>query len=411
MEPAAAPIRVALLGADAQTPGLVAALAASQSFELVGYCEVEFPDGAAADSAWNLLRRVQAYDVWESLLDGQQIDAVIVARAEQEDRRADQLRKLIQAEVPLLVSHPVVDSMLVYYELDMIQRETGSPLVPYLPERLHPAVQTLAELVSQADGSAIGRVQQVVLERGIAVPTKQRVVRHFARDVDVLRAVAGDLTRLGAMAGGAGEAAYASLGVQLSGPQGIVARWSVAPGDLDGGARLSLLGERGKAVVVLPAAAAQGATVEISASGQTRSLAAQPWNDAVAALEALAAAIAGRATSPDWVDAARSVELAETIDRSLARGRTIDLHFEEYTEQGTFKGTMASLGCGLLVLGMLLLGVVAIGEQAGVPYTKFWPYLLLGAFVFFLLLQGLMLVFRQAAATSPDSPDAPGGKP
>jgi hypothetical protein len=53
------------------------------------------------------------------------------------------------------------------------------------------------------------------------------------------------------------------------------------------------------------------------------------------------------------------------------------------------------VGCGLLVLALCLLGAVAIAEQIGLPYLRAWPYLLLGGLSVFLLLQLLMLVFRQ----------------
>jgi myo-inositol 2-dehydrogenase/D-chiro-inositol 1-dehydrogenase len=147
--------------------------------------------------------------------------------------------------------------------------------------------------------------------------------------------------------------------------------------------------------------------IELSCDGRTQAMPCGAWDAGEASLDMLAEALAG-SSEPDWVDAARSVELTETIARSLSKGRTIELHFEEYTEQGTFKGTMTSLGCGLLVLGMLLLGVVAIGEQAGVPYTRYWPYLLLAAFGFFLLLQLLMLVFQKPAAAGPSDAPAAG---
>lgn len=394
MESEAALIRIALLGADESTPGLVRALATSDRFELVGYSEIDLARNWTDGEAAAVFRQMRNHDSWESLLDLQQFDAVVVARADDEDRRTEQLRKLIQAEMPVLVSHPVVDSMLVYYELDMIRRETHSPVVPNLSLRRHPAVLGLTQIVAQNDASPIGKVEQVWIERSIGTPTKAAVVHHFARDVDVLRAIAGDMTRLGAMAGSAGEAAYASLGVQMSGPLGVAARWSVTPGQGSEGARLTLVGTRGKAVATIAGAAPT--PIELMSDGRSQSLPCGPWNTAEASLDILAEALSGP-SEPDWVDAARSVELTETIGRSLAKGRTIELHFEEYTEQGTFKGTMTSLGCGLLVLGMLLLGVVAIGEQAGVPYTKYWPYLLLGAFGFFLLLQLLMLVFNKPA--------------
>ena len=98
----------------------------------------------------------------------------------------------------------------------------------------------------------------------------------------------------------------------------------------------------------------------------------------------------------------RSVELAETIDRSLKKSRTIELYYEDYTEEGTFKGTMTSLGCGLLLLGMFLLAVVGIAEQMGVPFLCGWPYLLLGAMGIFLAMQVLLLVSRKRVITPRD---------
>ena len=69
----------------------------------------------------------------------------------------------------------------------------------------------------------------------------------------------------------------------------------------------------------------------------------------------------------------RTVELAETIDTSLARGRTIDLHREDFTDIGTFKGTMTSLGCGLLMVGLALTVFVAVA--GGVAAQMGWNQL------------------------------------
>src|SRR6185503_18285975 len=50
-----------------------------------------------------------------------------------------------------------------------------------------------------------------------------------------------------------------------------------------------------------------------------------------------------------WLAACRDQEAAEAVDRSLARGRTIELFNEEHTEEEAFKGVMAMGGCLLLV--------------------------------------------------------------
>ncbi len=399
-------IRIALLGADDSTPALARAIVQSERFELVGVCELE--DIHIAQSLRALARHVRPLDVWESLLDATALDAVIVARGSDEDRRAEQLRKLIQAGMPLLVSHPVVDSMLIYYELDMIRRETQCIVLPHLAERRHPASRSLAQWVREGGNSPIGKIEQLVMERSIVRPTKATVVGQFARDVDLVRAIAGDMTRLGALAGASGDTAYGSLGVQMSGPNGIAARWSVVPSRSDEGARIAVVGSHGKALVVARAHD-QAWTVALP-TDEPRDRQYETWDPAVDSLDELARALVGQPAEPDWVDAARSVELAETIERSLHKGRTIELYYEEYTEEGTFKGTMTSIGCGLLVLGTFLLGAVAIGEQMGLPYVRLWPYLMAGVFGLFLLLQLLMLVFRREEAEAPDEASRPEGR-
>jgi hypothetical protein len=127
----------------------------------------------------------------------------------------------------------------------------------------------------------------------------------------------------------------------------------------------------------------------------------RPWSRSVAAVRGLESSraslgnwpgLAGEPAVPDWVDAARSVELAETIDRSLrADDRAL---FREYTEESTFKGDgLARLRSASL--GMFVMGAVAIAEQIGVPYTRLWPYVLGLACWEFSLIALLMLVFRR----------------
>ncbi len=206
------------------------------------------------------------------------------------------------------------------------------------------------------------------------------------------------------MAGGKGDSAYASLGVQMSGPSGMAARWSVVPATAPG-AKLVLVGSSGRATVEI-ASADEPWSIELVAGGERRRQTFEAWNPAAAALDQLTRALDGAAVEPTWVDAARSVELADTIDRSLHRGRTIELYYEDHSEEGTFKGLMTSLGCGLLVFAMALVVVVSVAEQLGVPNTRFWPYALLGGLGAFLILQLLVFVFRRKPASG-DSAQGP----
>jgi predicted dehydrogenase len=395
------------LGIDSQTLAIAHAAAGAPQFDVVGVCEAQSgldPDIAAGFAAqFPRLRRI---DAWESLLTGQYADVVVVARSRFEDLRAEQLRKLIQTGVPVLTSQPVQDSMLVYYELDMIRRDTNSLVLPYLPERRHPAVQAVRKMVAQGADSPLGAAQQVIFQRRLRSPDKRGVADQFARDVDIIRAVAGDMTRLGAMAGAQQSGDYAGLGVQMTGPTGIAARWTVEPLHAEPGGQFSVLGSHGKATIeIRPDESAW--SLELTIGVQVDRQTFGDWKAAEDALAQLALAMQGAPVEPDWVDAARAVELAETIERSLQKSRTIDLYYEEYTEQSTFKGLMASVGCGLLIVGLLVMGVVAIGDLMGLPVRKSWAYLLAGGLGFFLLLQLLMLVFHGDSPRGKDRPAQP----
>jgi signal peptide peptidase SppA len=84
----------------------------------------------------------------------------------------------------------------------------------------------------------------------------------------------------------------------------------------------------------------------------------------------------------------------------LAKGRAIDLHQEEFSELGTFRGTMASLGCGIILAALVLVVMAALvgglahefGWGFGGWLAGTWPIVALAALGGFLLLQLLPLL-------------------
>jgi predicted dehydrogenase len=383
-------MKFALLGVDADALELAQWVARSPEHELAWACEV-----AGAEAQLRAFApKLQISTFWESLLAGGTADAVIVARGASEEERAEQLRKLVQAAVPMVLSHPANDSMLICYELDMIRRESGCVMLPYVPYRWHAGVRRLAALIAEGAKSDIGPAEQVVMERAMSERTRPAVQRQFASDVELLRGLCGDLTSISALAPGGKEAAeYANLGVQLAGERGLLARWSVGAVEPAAGARIVLRGAAGKATLDLPDAG-QLAELELSFGGKTVRESFPVWSPAAAAIEQLESALAGREAVPTWPDACRDVELAEAIPRSLAKGRTIELHDEEHSEHGTFKGTMTSVGCGLLVASLVVLLVAAaLAKITGQAIFGYAPYFILGMLGLFLVIQSLKLVF------------------
>lgn len=378
-------MRFALLGVDADTWQLVEHIAHSTDHTLELACVL--PDEAQRIQALFPQARIAAE--WESLLTTD-ADGIIVSRNPQQDLRADQLRKLMQGDTPLIVSHPAHESMLICYELDMIRQERSCRVLSYTSARFSPAYQRLKQLAQGGPESPLGELEQVIVERGLTDRDPEQVRAAFARDMDLARPFAGELTRLAALAPSSEPSGYANLGVQLSGPGGALVRWSIAA-EPTAGVRLMLVGSRGRATLSLRE---ESSTARVEWTTEFESGADELSTDgAGVALQRFAELVSGADTHPDWVDACRAVELADSIQRSLEKGRTVELHYEDYTEAGTFKGTMTSLGCGLLWASslVLVLGVVAAGFR--LPLADYWPYLLLLVLGGFLLLQLLQFAF------------------
>jgi hypothetical protein len=238
------------------------------------------------------------------------------------------------------------------------------------------------------------------------------VSRQFAQDAFFIRTILGEVTRLGAMGPIASDKALSNLSVHMSTSNGVLARWSLGPMENGSGGRLTLLGSSGKATIDVPddgqAWLCDIPGTDTAAKEFTR------WDGPQAALTSLEAALAGEHVTPDWDDACRAAELADTVELSLRKGKTFDLYNEEHTEEETFKGMMAAAGCGALMFALLVVLLVAVLDAVRLPllehpfwqswpwyafYWRHWPYYLCGALFLFLSLQLLKLVFpRQDAA-------------
>lgn len=379
-------MRIALIGLSDEILPLVRAVAARRGLSLAWGTEL----GAHRDEIARLVPRATFDEPWEGLLGGTLADLVIVARGPDEELRAEQLRKLIAAGVALVVEHPMHSSMLVAYELEMIRKETGSLLIPFDPALYSDAFELLRRLALGAT-SSIGAVEQVIVDQRRQNRSPQRVRELFARDALLLRELCGDLTRLSAMAPTAAVDPYANLGIQLSGPSGALVRWSIAPRDELAGGRVTVIGAVGRATLTMP----ERGTWRLETRGERGDMAQDFARAAVAddELDRLLQRLDRGEIVPDWSDAARAIELADSIDRSLKKSRTVDLYNEDFTEQGTFKGTMTSLGCGLLLLSLGVLVVGVAGVTMGLKWTEYWPHVLVLVLVAFLALQLLKLVF------------------
>jgi len=187
------------------------------------------------------------------------------------------------------------------------------------------------------------------------------------------------------------DATYASLQVQMTSPGPATLRWAVTPtADASSTATLTLIGDRGAATWFMPSDRIEYAT-NSGSEKQTRPT--PPFDAARIAIDELAAALpangtAGSEAASTWQSATGAMEVVDTIELSLQKGRTIEVHQQRLTEQLAFRGTMAAFGCGLLLLVLIGLPIAGlIGDVLGVPLKDYWPALLLAVLALFLGMQ------------------------
>jgi hypothetical protein len=93
------------------------------------------------------------------------------------------------------------------------------------------------------------------------------------------------------------------------------------------------------------------------------------------------------------------MEVADAVELSLEKGRTIEVFQQQLTERLAFRGTMAALGCGLLLVGFLaIIFITLLGGAEGKDRPLLlpsWPLVLLAVLALFLLMQTVPLLIAK----------------
>lgn len=414
-------MRIALLGYDSDADRLVRWLGQDDHHELV----IISGAGGAAAELLKLAPGVQVRESWEGLLLDSTVDAVIVASGEHAalkdsgvnvaDLRADQLRKLAQAAIPLLVVCPACDA-IVGFEIEMIRRDVGGLILPYVPGQYHPALQELALLIKEPLSSPLGQLEQVTFEREQAHRDRASVLRQLPRDLCLLRSLVGTLQSVTA-SGPARDVgrdplgpkikelpSLANLSLALTSVSQLPARWSMAPPTTGELGRLQLTGQRGRAILTMPHAGDWSLDIAGDSFSTSTFASDADLPEVFQRLHQETQAGQQNRTST-WISACRDQEAAEAVDRSLSRGRTIELFNEEHTEEASFKGVMAMGGCLLLTCALVILLFAGVVEGLHLPMRnwqvwRLWPVYLLALIVLFLLLQLFGLAAKRTEARS-----------
>jgi myo-inositol 2-dehydrogenase/D-chiro-inositol 1-dehydrogenase len=321
------------------------------------------------------------------------IDAVIVGGPL--EQRGELLRRAAAEGLAIICLHPPGPDSEAYYQVSLSRAETGAVIVPYLPLRLHPGVDALRQAVSSSE---LGAFRGLKVESPSAGEEADLARVYFARLVDVVRAVLGEIEALTATGDPPGDHPDIELVVHLRAAVGRRAELRVWSGD-DGPSRISLLGAGGSLTLEFDTDFDQPARlIRRGSSGAEQSEQLEAWDPHEAISAVLAASAARHAgpllPSPNLHDATRAMELAEATARSLRRGRTVEMNYEPISEEANFKSVMTSTGCVILIAALCVLPLALAGPALGWNWTIFIAYLIPPVLVIFVVMQVLRFAVR-----------------
>ena len=352
-------MRLALLCDDPAVVPWLDAMAGGSAHEVVVAATVS-PRGS------DLLRGragIRLTSQWEDLLIARDIDAVLVGGSEPSLLEA--VKQLATAGQSILFLPQAAQGSTFLYELSLIRDDNRVRLCPALLHRRDQALVRLRDVLR--DGS-LGKVQLIQFEREVSGPSTtgplpQTVVdAALLPDLNLLRWLSGDYDQITALRTGAANEAVLMQTVTLAGRGLPEATWHIQSTNGAEVSRLTVHSERGRTVVECDPASNEWVLTE---SNGTKVV----GNRVAAARELLdefAASLTGNASLIEWPELVKVFETLDATQRSVKRRRTIELHFEPMSERATFKTQMAAMGCGVLMV-TLLLALVYLAIASLVP--------------------------------------------
>lgn len=396
----------ALLGNDPAVLPLVSAIAAD-SRQVLTHAAVP---GDLQGELMRLARRARICGNWDELLLEERLDAVIVAG--HEDGVLEGARQLAAAGKPLVILPQAGQGLDWVYQLTLVRDDTQVVLIPVFPQQSLPAVRRARELIRD---ETIGTLLHLQFERehppaepapGPPLLSRDEIERELLADVDLLRTFGGDYDQVTAVYSGTVGPRVSQATVTLAGRNLAEATWTLRAAE---GARwlLKITGVRAQLAI-----ASEAGTPDLLLDGVRQDLSASPSETGDALLAWVEKALSGERVRPNLNDLTRTFEIVEATRRSIARRRTIDLHFETTSERSLFKTQMTAMGCGVLVFTLfavilLLLAGAVFGP--GDQVMRIARALVFVPLFLFLVLQGLLWITRPSVSEADQGGDSTSG--
>jgi predicted dehydrogenase len=389
-------MRFALLGDHPDGIELAQALLDSGRHAIVG-CS-----GLRDEGAWQRLGSPRRVSDVEELLADPAVELVIVAGAP--TVRGAQLRRAVQSERLVVCVHPADEKVDTAYEAALIAGDTALPLLPLLPEGLHPAVRRLAAFVGPE--SPIGPFRLLTFERSAAGDALDNAtvegMRPSVPGWDVLRSLGGEIAEVSSLT--EAEDLLASRPVLVAGSfeKGGLFQMTLVPDRRVPLWRMVVIGGSGEVELTFPQGWIGPAILEWHEGGERREEYFERWDAGPALVEQVEAMAEGRKGSLTWQDEVRCLELDDAARGSARSRRANRMEYQEASEEVGFKGTMTLLGCAVL-WSVLVLVILA----------RWYPWvgwLILPILLVFIGLQALRAAVRKEKGDRGEpGASAPGG--
>lgn len=368
----------------------------------------------ATEDLWD--ETVVNFDTLEAAANLPDLQAAVVGG--KLESRAEQLRQIIKQEpIDLVIATPLGTKLDIYYELSMVLDENKLKIYPLLVDRMHPALEQIESLLDTFPRPDIQWIEWKLPLREIPAesetgPKSTKGLLRFLEGWTWLRRLGGEIANVSATGSDAEGKGPAGGPVVVSGrfenallfncrylPNFTRAELTVETTAYTLVCELPT-GFEGKAVIRQRKPDGESTweidpTQEMIHEHEGEENKSRPLNDWLACRwvdewETPPPAGYERAS---WIDATRQIELAEAVDRSLQKGRTIDMRYDDVSEEASFKSIMTLTGCALFIAALVVLIVAASLISVGIELPNV-GYLILGPFVLYLVMQLFGLVYR-----------------
>ena len=347
---------------------------------------------------------------WEDLLIAKDVDAVLVDGGGQ--HVLDGVKQLAATKTPLLFVPRADQGSTLAYELSLIHDDNKVFLFPLFWHRYDAAVIALRAAIQSGK---LGRIQFLQLQQAIHQPSEGMPIAQtdidtgLLDDVDLARWLVGDYNQITALRTGASGTGALMQSVVLSGRSLPEFNWSIHSVTGPAEWKLIVSGEHQVARLERVGLSHQwrceidNQLIEGNEQTTARNAIAAFVDSATQVQKSTGHVLPG---ADSWGDLVKCFETIDATHRSVARRRTIELHFEPMSERAIFKTQMTAVGCGLLIATFLLtlcyLGIASLVPLpspvlVGLRMVVFTPLVL------FLIAQILLPLTRPSSAERPSS--------